>query len=297
MPQSRKTKLVAISKLLQAVTDSELSWLLDTFADAKAPANQRRRTRIQKITSLIPKLTDSKIDWLEAVLNQFDIPRKYTLHLDTLLTQDMLERFGDALLIHHAFSQEPFTKDRFEYALAKVSVAAGKKARLAPKGNPGHDITIESTRFSLKTQADAGIKVNEIHISKFMELGKGKWEDQVEDLYGLRDRFLKHLSSYERILTLRNLRRSPNPGFYELVEIPKRLLEEAKDGAFEMMHDSPQNPKPGYCHVKDQNGSLKFQLYFDGGGERKLQLRHIRKDLCALHATWDLAGGKMLLED
>jgi type II restriction enzyme len=241
-------------------------------------------------------LTDSKIDWLESVLKEFSVPRTYKLSPSSFLDLNMLERIGDALLVHHSFSQEPFTEDRFEYVLEQVCRKSGRNAYLAPKGNPGHDITIDKIRFSLKTQADSSIKLKEIHISKFMELGKGKWGTDVADLHGLRDQFLKHMQSYDRILILRNLRRHPKPGFYELVELPKNLLEEARDGAFEMMQKSPQNPKPGYCRVFDRNDTLKFELYFDGGGERKLQIRHIRKDLCFLHATWDLAGGRLPLE-
>ncbi|MBK7271462.1 MAG: hypothetical protein IPI07_18805 [Flavobacteriales bacterium] len=27
-------------------------------------------------------------------------------------------------------------------------------------------------------------------------------------------------------------------------------------------------------------------MYFDGGGERKLQVQHLRKSLCLVHAEW-----------
>jgi type II restriction enzyme len=39
--------------------------------------------------------------------------------------------------------------------------------------------------------------------------------------------------------------------------------------------------------VKDR---LKFELYFDAGAERKLQVRHLRKDLCTVHAQWEFAS-------
>lgn len=184
-----------------------------------------------------------------------------------------------------SFSAEPFTKDKFEYALERVCNLCEIPAIRAPRGNPGHDLTIGGTAFSLKTQADAAIQSDYIHISKFMELGKGHWGDKVEDLFGLRERFFKHMHSYERILTLRRLRKS---GFhvYELVEIPKTLLLEAASGEFRMMSDSPQFPKPGYCAVRDSSGKLKYELYFDGGTERKLQIRKLDKALCMVHATW-----------
>ena len=111
----------------------------------------------------------------------------------------MLEIFGDILLIHHCFFEYPFSKDKFEHALVKAAKLCGKKAVLAPPTNPGHDLTINGERFSLKTQAGKSLKADKIHISKFMELGKGEWGDRLEDLETLREQFLAHLDSYDRI--------------------------------------------------------------------------------------------------
>jgi hypothetical protein len=38
-------------------------------------------------------------------------------------------------------------------------------------------------------------------------------------------------------------------------------------------------------HV-EKAGELLFSLYFDGGGERKLQIKSLKKGLCKVHATW-----------
>jgi type II restriction enzyme len=122
----------------------------------------------------------------------------------------------------------------------------------------------------------------ELHISKFMELGKGKWELSV-----LRKAFLAHMRSYERIFQLRCLGQGPDHYLYELVEIPKPLLLEARNAKLEISEQSRQNPKPGYGRVYDKEGKEKFALYFDGGTERKLQIRGIRKSLCRVHATWE----------
>jgi type II restriction enzyme len=32
-----------------------------------------------------------------------------------------------------------------------------------------------------------------------------------------------------------------------------------------------------------------YELYFDGGTERKLQVKNLRRDLCRIHATWQFA--------
>ena len=83
-----------------------------------------------------------------------------------------------------------------------------------------------------------------VQLSKFMELGKGEWS-----LPRLRGLFFKHMESYERIFTLRALSDAESHKKYELVEIPKALLLGADRGEFEVMENSKQNPKPGYCRV------------------------------------------------
>jgi type II restriction enzyme len=196
--------------------------------------------------------------------------------------------FGDALQIHHCFSTEALSKDRFEYALDRVLNRCGIPSTLADKCDPGHDITIKGVPFSLKTQADKSVKAGFLHISKFMELGKGKWEIE-EDLVGLRNRFFAHMTAYQRILQLRRLVNQETLQEYELVEIPKSLLEKAATGTIRMMQDSRQSPKPGTCTVADENGERLFELYFDAGTERKLQIRHLDKSHCIVHAHWSIS--------
>jgi type II restriction enzyme len=189
---------------------------------------------------------------------------------------------GDALRIHHAFSRQALSKDRFEFALERSLNRAGIEAALVEnRTNRGHDITIKGVPVSLKTQADVGIRENSLHISKFMELGKGPWE-----LPLLRGMFLAHMRSYDRIFQFRCLLPGPTFHSYELVEIPKALLLEAANAELVIQERSRQTPKPGYANVYDTDGKLKFALYFDAGTERKLQVKKIRKDLCILHANW-----------
>lgn len=223
------------------------------------------KARIAALAARLPKLSASQFGAIENIIAQFARPHDFNRNNKSdLVSECVLREFGDTLRIHHCFSAEAFTKDKFEFALEKVCNFCGIKAERARRGNPGHDITIKGVPFSLKTQADASIKVDRIHISKFMELGQGEWGDKVEDLKGLRDRFFRHMRSYDRILTLRRLR-DPGHNLYELVEIPKELLAEASKGKLEMRMQSKQFPKPGYCTVTDANGRIKFQLYFDGG--------------------------------
>jgi hypothetical protein len=63
--------------------------------------------------------------------------------------------------------------------LERVARLNGIDAELAPKGNPGHDITVTGQTISLKTEAAKAIKKDKIHISKFMEMGKGDGEGRL----------------------------------------------------------------------------------------------------------------------
>ena len=247
--------------------------------------------RITEIERRVRTLSDGQLAVLEAVIDTFSQP--ITSHRNPssdVVSTDFLAGFGDILKLHHSLSDDYLDKYRFEAAMQRVYQALGRDSFRPSRCNPGHDLTVDGVKWSLKTQGDRHIKRNLLHISKFMELGKGKWETE-DDLTGLRDRFLQHLSAYDRILQLRYFDRTADDSveaghFYELVEIPKALMQEAQHGVFQMMANSKQIPKPGYCTVSDSEGHVRFKLYFDGGTERKLQIKNLRKELCIVHANW-----------
>jgi hypothetical protein len=247
-----------------------------------------RESHLRHLYALLSDLTDGQLGWVQTVVEQFHKPASFrrSAHSD-LINDCVLQDFGDALRIHHCFSKEAFSKDKFEYAFERVLKLCKIPADLARRGNPGHDITIAAVRFSLKTEAAEKISKNIVHISKFMELGKGPWPATEDNFIGLRELFFRHLNSYERILSLRRLRgTNAYTWHYELVEIPKSLLLEARNGVLRIMHNSTQSLKPAYYDVKDSNSLRKFQLYFDAGGERKLQIKGLKKTLCTIHAEW-----------
>ncbi|MBI3872537.1 MAG: restriction endonuclease [candidate division Zixibacteria bacterium] len=247
---------------------------------------ENKQRQVRALIEAIPELTAGQLHWLDRVVKVFGAKHRFDAKDSDIFDAETIQNFGDAIRVHHSFSAEPFTKDKFEYVLVSVLNLGGQAAELAPKGNPGHDVTIDGVRVSLKTQADKGIKEDVIWISKFMELGKGKWGSRKGDFDGLRGQFMAHLEHYDRILSLRALAKAPNCK-YELVEIPKPLLLRAKTGTIVVDRNSKQTPKPGYCHVEDKNGNLLFDLYFDAGTERKLQIRKLKKSYCRIHATWE----------
>jgi len=253
---------------------------------------EERERIYEALTNSLRQLSEPQLEYIAEQVEQLQKPyvRQFRLPESDLIDDCVYTALGDHIRIHHVLSRHSFTKDPFEHALTRSLNRCGHTASLAPPGNPGYDVIADGHRLSLKTQADKGIRPDYIWISKFMELGKGEWSDNPSDLEGLRQQFLAHLQHYDRIFTLRCLSKGRPNWHYELVEIPKSLLLEASNGRLEMMLDSTQMPKPGYCYVTDGDGNQKFQLYFDGGGERKLQVKYLRKSYCILHAEWVFPG-------
>jgi type II restriction enzyme len=134
-----------------------------------------------------------------------------------------------------------------------------------------------------------------IHVSKWMELGRGEWKLDL-----LLKLFLEHMEGYDRIFTFRRLDPGPVQYEYEFVEIPKALMLEAANAQLVVQEKSKQSPKPGYGSVFDNSsplgpafGELKYALYFDGGTERKLQIKSLRKSLCKVHASWQFQSADL----
>lgn len=238
---------------------------------------------IHEIIETLRRLTPAQQNWIKSTIHAFGATCQFDRAPDSdVVTDAVLASLGDRLLSHHAGSRQALSKDRFEFAFESALNGSGITAQLVKsRTNRGHDITIGGIPVSLKTEAAANIKDESIHVSKWMELGRGEWR-----LPLLLNLFLEHMQSYDRIFTLRRLKDDGTKIRYELVEIPKKLLLEAATCELEECTNSRQNPRPGYGHVKDASGQLKYSLYFDGGTERKLQIKHLRKNLCKVHATW-----------
>ncbi|WP_311239305.1 MULTISPECIES: hypothetical protein [unclassified Xanthomonas] len=204
-----------------------------------------------------------------------------------IVTETVLNALGDRLVDHHSGSNQALSKDRFEHAFESALNEAGTPAELVKsRTNRGHDMSVRDVPVNLKTEAAAGIKEDLIHVSKWMELGKGEWDIEFQ-----RRQFLGHLANYERILTLRRLKAPEGAHSYELVEIPKALLLESATAPIELAASTSQTSTPGYVRVRDKEYNLKFALYFDAGSERKLQVKHLKKSLCHVHATWKFGNG------
>jgi type II restriction enzyme len=257
------------------------------------------------LNSTIPrlqKLTDGQLGLLNLIIDTFDQPiAAQRLEASDVVNEPFLVAFGDFLKLHHSLSDEYLDKTRFETAVVRIYGALGRRAtRTDSRTNRGHDITVDGSKWALKTHGDKKIRPDKLFISKFMELNRGQWgKTDLNDLSALRDQFMDHLAGYDRIFQLRYFHdkvgeSSPEMHRYEFVEIPKSLFQEAARGDISFAARSKAAVRCGYCTVSDQERRIKFRLYFDGGGERKLQIKDLRKDLCIVHAAWQFSPNSPL---
>ena len=112
-----------------------------------------RSERIDRLLAAIPELSDYRLQLVDRIVKVFSLPRDYRRPRDSaLISERVLEDFGDVLRLHHCFSREPFSKDKFEYALENVLKTDGVDAALMQRGQKGYDIRIRGENFSLKTE-------------------------------------------------------------------------------------------------------------------------------------------------
>jgi hypothetical protein len=208
-----------------------------------------------------------------------------------LVSEDFAEAFAGRLLIHHALTASVMKKKRFEYALLQTAQAVDYEAQLTRSStNPGEDIRINGTTFSLKTEAAQNIRSDKITISKFQE---ARWirdcHSPAEFAEGTRRHVGRHLDQYERILMLRVFELGEDPMFgqhvrYDLVEVPLSVLRkvlELPDEAF----DEETSAGSSGANIRAEDGRRLFRLTLDGSVE-KVTIRSLLVDACTKHGSW-----------
>ena len=205
----------------------------------------------------------------------------------TFLTHDLAAAFGSQLLLHHATHEEKLNKKTFEYTLKYACEAVEFDVTLnANPTFPAEDLNINGTSFSLKTQADRGIRPGGVYIQKLME---ARWIRDYDDPVGLTDAARRkigaHLASYQRMLVLRAFNVLDGGYRYQLVEVPLpllRLVSSLPDRAF----PEKNKARSSGADVRDDRG-VAFRVLLDGSVE-KVRLFNIRIDRCVVHAEWQI---------
>lgn len=80
-----------------------------------------REEKIKQLIAEIPGLSDYRLGLVQNMVRVFSQPWTIMRASDSDIISDYaLMDFGDVLRIHHCFSREPFSKDKFEFALEAV---------------------------------------------------------------------------------------------------------------------------------------------------------------------------------
>lgn len=198
--------------------------------------------------------------------------------------------FGESLLnrlrLHHATSEEKFNKTSFEFAFKAAARFAGRNALKTTSSTfQGADVVVDGVRWSLKTEGAANMSTSAITISKFSE---ARWirdcTNEVDFAWETAARIGKHLSEYDRVITLRGRYVNNNQAvLYDLVEIPHEMLQSAT--TLDAAAFSPRTSAGSSTAQVFWRNHHAFTVVLDGSVE-KVTLRNIQVSQCLSHARW-----------
>lgn len=197
-----------------------------------------------------------------------------------LVTEVFAREFRATLIIHHYFLKAPLATSSFEAAFIRAARAAGYAVNPAPDGQRFWDVEIDGRRISLKSTAPAKLSVGSLHISKLCEAA---WIQDVRGAAAREDAtkrlFAEYTGAVDSIIQLRRFRKR---AFYEMVEIPTRLLAQVAD--VPRAEFAPDGPTIGIPVGKDPPD---FTLKLDRS-DAKVTLANINKAVCTVLGTWQL---------
>lgn len=244
--------------------------------------------RQQDLKKILAKLDSGQLDLLLEMATCMSRKIKQTIDEESdILTEEFLANFSNRLIIHHATHEEKFKKKSFEFAFCSASRSAGRTAKIvSDPTNPGADVIVDNVKFSLKTEASAGIRKQRITISKLME---ARWirdcKTKLDFARRIKDRVVGHLSKYDRILTLRAFNVGDASVRYDLVEIPIELLLRMQRLASK---DFGKKTKAGGSGANVKIGRSKvFRVVLDGSVE-KVTISGLDVDSCFTHGSWEV---------
>ena len=199
--------------------------------------------------------------------------------------------FGDDFLIalralvnvHHSIYPNVPPQGIYFEALVEESFRRIKKPftiiEAGGRNQPRHDLLVENTKLSIKTETGLGTHPTRISITKLCTTEREPWEASV-----LAKRVLEHLSRYDLILMLRAIWKEPLI-HYQLVEIPVELLKLI--GAADIASVGRRKGRQSLGGDVRQGDKLLFHVHFDGS-DGKCQVRNLQIEQCNTLLDWDL---------
>lgn len=147
------------------------------------------------------------------------------------------------------------------------------------RNQPRHDLLVENTRISLKTETGDSTKPDQITITKLCTTEREPWEAAV-----LIRRVREHLSRYDVVFMLRAVW-EPRAIRYQLIEIPVvklRLIEKVR---LEPVGHRRGRQSLGADAM--ERGEKIFRVHFDAS-DGKCSLRGLGIQHCVLLESWEV---------
>lgn len=147
------------------------------------------------------------------------------------------------------------------------------------RNQPRHDLLVEGSKISLKTETGEGTHAEQINITKLCTTEREPWTPRV-----LVGRVLEHLGRYDVILMLRAIW-GEGMIHYQLVEIPTRVLKLIKRADLQPVGRRKGRRSLGANVLHE--GEVLYHVHFDGS-DGKCQIRNLRLRHCKMLDRWDL---------
>jgi len=148
------------------------------------------------------------------------------------------------------------------------------------RNQPRHDLVVENTKLSLKTETGEGTDPQFITITKLCTTEREPWTPDV-----LIARVMAHLRRYDVILMLRAVWELPVI-HYQLVEVPIDLLKLIKSARLERVGRRKGRQSLG-ADVRSKEKQKLFHVHFDGS-DGKCQVRDLDVRYCRMLEHWDV---------
>lgn len=206
-----------------------------------------------------------------------------SMGLSRIFADDFLIALRALVNIHHSIYERIPPQGIYFEALVQEAFRKIKKpftiVERTARNLPSHDLLVENSRLSLKTETGVGTDRELINITKLCTTEREPWTPGV-----LIQRVMEHLARHDVILMLRAVWRAPLI-HYQLLEIPVELLKLIQAAELQPVGRRKGRQSLG-ADVYRQEGKV-FHAHFDGS-DGKCQIRNLHVKHCAMLQEWDL---------
>ncbi len=146
------------------------------------------------------------------------------------------------------------------------------------RNQPTHDLLVEGTRISVKTETGVGTNAQRINITKLCTTEREPWTRRV-----LIQRVIDHLGRYDVILMLRAVW-DPAVIHFQLLEIPIEILKLIQ--AAELKPVGKRKGRQSLGADVYRGDEKLFHVHFDGS-DGKCQIRDLDVPRCVMLEEWE----------